>query len=633
MSQNRYGEALEFLSAKPAVFGIVRSSLIGQSLSQVSPMTSDHETDRETSDISGHVDSAVDVHGSLEGARLSKVVCLLCRQRKIRCNRRLPKCLNCSKADVDCKYTVVKEKPGLRAGYVSKLEARLGKLEHEVRLLKACQPGFLQSVEINDVPNSSPSNRSSHDTSPISPRTGAEGAPYLTTEFDPLSAVVLEELCTEWFEKYHSWFPILHQPSLLEVLQASPVLSSTEHYIVLKAIVAVTIINTYQSESLTEEQRGRLSSDLRSQVVMQAISHLSLQSLQAVLIIALRDYGKGMLTEFWNLIALAKRMGTQLGLRDLVANHCDNYNQLSTIPPRMLPLPVSLVNREEKIRAYWMIEVLDTSSTIGCAWNISISKPEASGLLPCNDTVWAFPEAVFGAWSFNDFGTSSAYSLYVMLVTSEVFHVHRFLQQSFDMQSATERARCQSECQEIDDNLVAWRARFIIAQERINAENCDAYDPNIILTHCALDLATIALYQRLAIPPPELQQTQGPWYHAIQRCLDACNSIATTLRKMSDVHVSNLSPMIIPSIFVASRFFLVHAKLASTPVPAPLHILLYALKTSALRWPYARRLEKVIRTAAADETVPMVMSSLPVQFYDLQYSYIDIDEALRVWVL
>jgi hypothetical protein len=49
-------------------------------------------------------------------------------------------------------------------------------------------------------------------------------------------------------------------------------------------------------------------------------------------------------------------MGTQLGLRDLVANHCDNFNQVSTIPPRMLPLPVSLVNREEKIRAYWMTE-------------------------------------------------------------------------------------------------------------------------------------------------------------------------------------------------------------------------------------------------------------------------------------
>lgn len=40
---------------------------------------------------------------------------------------------------------------------------------------------------------------------------------------------------------------------------------------------------------------------------MEAISQLSLQSLQAVLILTIRDYGAGRLSEFWNLIALAKR--------------------------------------------------------------------------------------------------------------------------------------------------------------------------------------------------------------------------------------------------------------------------------------------------------------------------------------
>lgn len=201
-------------------------------------------------------------------------------------------------------------------------------------------------------------------------------------------------------------------------------------------------------------------------------------------------------------------MATQLGLRDLVAHHCDNYNQLSTIPPRMLPLPVSLVNKEEKIRAYWMTEgdkplflnptphltqasVLDTASTIGVAWNIHISVPEASGLLPCSDTIFSFPEAVISAWSPSDFGTSSAYSLYVILGTNEMVHVHRLLQKSFDMNSVAERARCLSECQAVDENLAAWRAKFVIAQERIDAENCGAYDPNVVLTHSALDLLVL----------------------------------------------------------------------------------------------------------------------------------------------
>lgn len=49
-------------------------------------------------------------------------------------------------------------------------------------------------------------------------------------------------------------------------------------------------------------------------------------------------------------------MAIQLGLRDLVAHHCSNFNCVSTLPPRMLTIPESLVNREEKIRAYWTAE-------------------------------------------------------------------------------------------------------------------------------------------------------------------------------------------------------------------------------------------------------------------------------------
>lgn len=77
--------------------------------------------------------------------------------------------------------------------------------------------------------------------------------------------------------------------------------------------------------------------------------------------------------------------------------------------------------------------------------------------------------------------------------------------------------------------------------------------------------------------------------------------------------------------------FIVHAKLLNVEIPRNLDLLVYSIKTCGLRWSYARRLEKVIRTATADHKLPASMSSLPVQFYDLQYSYLDIDESLRVW--
>lgn len=56
----------------------------------------------------------------------SPTVCYLCRQRKTKCDRKLPRCGYCIKAKVNCQYVAQPKKRGLRAGYVSELEARLG---------------------------------------------------------------------------------------------------------------------------------------------------------------------------------------------------------------------------------------------------------------------------------------------------------------------------------------------------------------------------------------------------------------------------------------------------------------------------------------------------------------------------
>ena len=59
--------------------------------------------------------------------------------------------------------------------------------------------------------------------------------------------------------------------------------------------------------TLNREQREQLSSNFRGQVIMEALGNLSLQSLQALLIITILDYGAGKLSEFWNLVATCKR--------------------------------------------------------------------------------------------------------------------------------------------------------------------------------------------------------------------------------------------------------------------------------------------------------------------------------------
>lgn len=62
-----------------------------------------------------------------ESDQKSATVCFLCRQRKTKCDRNLPSCGFCLKAKVECQYVPKPKKRGLRAGYVSQLENRIGK--------------------------------------------------------------------------------------------------------------------------------------------------------------------------------------------------------------------------------------------------------------------------------------------------------------------------------------------------------------------------------------------------------------------------------------------------------------------------------------------------------------------------
>lgn len=53
--------------------------------------------------------------------------CLTCRQRKVACDRGRPQCGLCSRNGFECEYKSRQHRPGVRAGYVSRLEEQLRK--------------------------------------------------------------------------------------------------------------------------------------------------------------------------------------------------------------------------------------------------------------------------------------------------------------------------------------------------------------------------------------------------------------------------------------------------------------------------------------------------------------------------
>lgn len=344
-------------------------------------------------------------------------------------------------------------------------------------------------------------------------------------------------------------------------------------------------------------------------------------------------------------------MSLHLGLRDFVVNQGSNFSSASMIPPRLLPLPYTIIDREERVRAYWMTEILYNISTLGSGWNTSISPPEITATLPCSDSIWAFPEHIINIWSMGEFHFSSAFSLCIILSTSELLHVHRFLQRFFNLRISEQWLHFQAESQQIDERLTTWRGQFVAAVFRlINAEHAQEeraeMDPNIVLTNCILDWcvpfrteldlanmfgsAVIVLFQRLAPCPTGIESACETWTYATNRCVYACDDLSAKVRLVHDNELEVSNPHLIFTIFVAARFYLLYAKAVNAELPRNLQVLVHALHICGKRWELARRYETILKTAAAEHRVPVVMSSLPQQFFDPQVSTLDIDEALRM---
>lgn len=114
---------------------------------------------------------------------------------------------------------------------------------------------------------------------------------------DTADDATLRASCSLWFERYHPWFPILHQPSLVRRVAMESGVNQSKRSLVLQAINVVT------KENLAVNDLVRI----RDTIVLRALSTATLDSVQALLIISISEYGNGELTRTWNLVAICRR--------------------------------------------------------------------------------------------------------------------------------------------------------------------------------------------------------------------------------------------------------------------------------------------------------------------------------------
>lgn len=174
-------------------------------------------------------------------------------------------------------------------------------------------------------------------------------------------------------------------------------------------------------------------------------------------------------------------MSTQLGLRDLIAHHGKNYMSSSSLMPRILALPVNLINQEERIRAFWMAEVLDNASTIGTAWNIGLFHLRPTDLLPCSDEVWNFRDCD----ASSAITTESPFPSYVELLSEQTWHCHSFAQELCEDLSAENHMRWRDRCCQVDARIQEWLQHFHDSFPGFtHATHPNKFDFNLTLSYC-----------------------------------------------------------------------------------------------------------------------------------------------------
>ncbi|KAJ5280288.1 hypothetical protein N7478_005660 [Penicillium angulare] len=237
-------------------------------------------------------------------------------------------------------------------------------------------------------------------------------------------------------------------------------------------------------------------------------------------------------------------MSQRLGLSTIAGVTKAQISRLSSEPFDTFAINPA-IDREERIRAFWTTEMLESIFALGSTSPFATLPITATVNLPGSETAWALDNPFREDVPVHNLRYSSGFSMCINLCTIELGAVHNFQQTVRESGNMIGGLEWQSAAQRFDERLTIWREEFVASVFRlINTEYpLDAraeMEPFIILTNCVLNIQ---------------------------------------------------------------------------------------------RWRLAKLFETVIRTAVAEHRTPVHESALPVEFYDLRYSVVEICDLLESWAV
>ncbi|KAK7215575.1 hypothetical protein V2G26_003578 [Clonostachys chloroleuca] len=372
---------------------------------------------------------------------------------------------------------------------------------------------------------------------------------------------LLYALVDLYFKHINTWCPILHRKTTLDSLFGPSTLQETDR-ILLHAIVATAM--RYSNDSrLTDERRRHYHQVSKQRVLLYGMENSSVQSLQALVILALDLCGDSNGPPGWNIMALITRGVVQLGLavESTSFSVSPNYTSIYTLRAMVLPETKDFIEEESRRRLFWMIYLLDRYATIATAFEFALNDKEIDRTLPCRDDLWIKNQKVETKWfktrdyheETSEYDISKPENIGAFGFHCEILNIlgriHDFLKQPVDISALSDVEQWQMRYKELDNLLTSYK--FSLPNEYGNmAKLFQPGSKNLncgwVMLHATYHTAVIRLHSSAAYPTTR-SPIFTPSYSASQRCHGAVENIAA-LGELLLVHGSTVERKLSPQI-------------------------------------------------------------------------------------
>lgn len=345
----------------------------------------------------------------------SLVACQNCRRRKSKCSKTHP-CSQCVKLNVACLYHT-RGRPGLKIGAVESLANRLSDLEQmflgQSMLLQSCLLGdrtqsspalnslaaqsallrerCLDSAHLASSPLRLPSSDTAiagafSEAQPAAESGPAQNATCRLPSLPPRD--ILYGVVDWYFAQVHRWIPILDRQRFEERLRAQSHGSAPN--LVLLAMLSMGL-RLWQHPAADPFRAS--SADYRSTVLLRGMEGVSIETLQALAIVAFDIIGSGHGPSAWSVIGSMSRTVEQIRLNAEEESTDAGPSQLRANEVllrriRFLRPSQNWVEEEERRRLFWSIFMMDRFCSVTTGWSNSLGIQNCRRRLPCEGSLW-----------------------------------------------------------------------------------------------------------------------------------------------------------------------------------------------------------------------------------------------------